>query len=91
MTGNTLNLGQFANLAAAVTKALPRDITPHDALAWEKNGEAHAKALALALRTLPIPIPQKQEKFILEILPDGIFVQEIAAGRYDWMNNSRIR
>ena len=55
MSGNTLSLGQQANFHAAVIKALPRDITPSDALVWEKNGEKLSVALASALCPLATP------------------------------------
>ena len=55
MSGNTLSLGQQANFHAAVIKALPRDITPSDALAWEKNGEKLSATLASALCPLATP------------------------------------
>ncbi len=59
MSGNTLSLGQQANFHAAVIKALPRDITPSDALAWEKNGEKLSAALASALCPLATPVAEQ--------------------------------
>lgn len=38
--GTTLSLAQQANFHAAVLKALPRDISPTTARAWEKSGGA---------------------------------------------------
>ena len=55
MSGNTLSLGQQANFHAAVIKALPRDIAPHDAFVWEQNGEKLTAALASALCPLATP------------------------------------
>ena len=49
MSGNTLSLGQQANFHAAVLKALPRNISPQDALSWEENGEKLTATLASAL------------------------------------------
>ena len=58
MSGNTLSLGQQANFHAAVIKALPRNVTPHDALIWEQNGEKLAVALASALSPIATPLPR---------------------------------
>jgi hypothetical protein len=55
MSGNTLSLGQQANFHAAVIKALPRNISPEAALAWEKNGDKLTEALASALCPLATP------------------------------------
>jgi len=43
--GPTLSLGRQANFIAAVVKALPRDIHPATALAWEQNGKELTGAL----------------------------------------------
>lgn len=47
--GTTLTFGQFAELSAAVIKALPRDIAADVALGWANNGEALSQALRGAL------------------------------------------
>jgi hypothetical protein len=46
---NTLSLGAQANFHAAVLKALPRDIDPTVAHAWETNGAALTRVLRSAL------------------------------------------
>ena len=51
--GNTLSLAQQANFHAAVLKALPRDIEPNTATAWERNGEG----LTCVLRDVLFPLP----------------------------------
>ena len=43
--GTALSVGQFTEFAAAVIKALPRDIEPDIALSWANNGKALAKVL----------------------------------------------
>jgi hypothetical protein len=43
--GTALSLGQFAELVAAVTRNLPRDIDPDIADCWVRNGKALAKVL----------------------------------------------
>lgn len=52
--GNTLEVGQFANLAAAVTKALPRNISHLDARLMAANGEGLADVLSRALRPINV-------------------------------------
>lgn len=55
MNGNTLSLGQQANFHAAVLKALPRDINPQIARAWEQDG----RGLTRVLRDVLLP-PEDQ-------------------------------
>lgn len=43
--GNTLSLDQQANFHAAVLKALPRDISPKIARAWERSGRSLTRVL----------------------------------------------
>ena len=81
MSGNTLNIGQFANLVAAVTKALPRNISPRDALAWERNGDKLAKALALALCPLVTPVLNQQTL----TLSGQTTSRLVSAGNYGWV------
>jgi hypothetical protein len=57
MSGTALSIGQFAELSAAVVRALPRNMNPADALAWANNGEKLAAALASALSPLATPLP----------------------------------
>ncbi len=71
MSGNTLSLGQQANFHAAVIKALPRDITPQDALSWEKNGEKLAAALASALCPLATPTAKPPTLVLVKTTPLG--------------------
>ena len=47
--GTALSLGQFTELAAAVLKALPRDIDPTVADGWVQNGASLVNALKTAL------------------------------------------
>lgn len=43
--GTALTVGQFAEFASAVIKALPRDIAPEDVLFWANNGEQLSRML----------------------------------------------
>ncbi|OGZ05671.1 MAG: hypothetical protein A2845_04930 [Candidatus Lloydbacteria bacterium RIFCSPHIGHO2_01_FULL_49_22] len=47
--GTPLSLGQFTEFAAAVLKALPRDIDPGIALQWATNGDELKKVLRSVL------------------------------------------
>jgi len=47
--GTALSVGQFVEFSAAVTKNLPRDISPDVAANWANNGAALAKVLHEAL------------------------------------------
>ena len=82
MTGNTLSLGQQANFIAAVTKALPRDISSEVARGWEQNGEALTKVLREALCS---PSETVSEEHIIDcdadpFVPDGWSVEEHQKG-----------
>lgn len=74
MSGTALTIGQFAEFSAAVCKALPRDISPAEALAWASNGEKLERALKSAL------VAAAQEHLIdLDadpFIPDGWSVPE---------------
>lgn len=61
MDGNTLDVPQFANFAAAVLKALPRNMTPEDARRWEENGDKLTATLASALSPLATPAPREKQ------------------------------
>lgn len=49
MSGTALSIGQFAELSAAVLKALPRELDLNYALLWTRNGKKLADALRSAL------------------------------------------
>ena len=60
MSGTALSIGQFAEFSAAVLKALPREISSSDALAWARNGKKLESALQSALcplATPAVPVP----------------------------------
>ena len=67
MSENTLSLGQQANFHAAVLKALPRNITPSDALRWEQSGEKLSAALASALSPLAAPLPREKPAILAPV------------------------
>jgi hypothetical protein len=92
MSGTALSIGQFAELSAAVLKALPRNMSSADALAWAQNGEKLSAALASALCPLGTPMPQIQPAVLPEQLTLSVdygkpLEQMISAGRYDWKND----
>jgi hypothetical protein len=77
--GNTLSLDQQANWHAAVLKALPRDIPPHVAKKWERNGVA----LTYTLRTSLLLYPEEVYGIDCDaapFVPDGWKVEEHQKG-----------
>ena len=86
MSGTALSIGQFAEFSAAVLKALPREISSSDALAWARNGKKLESALQSALCPLATPALMS-EQIVLSVDYGRSLDQMIAAGNYDWKNS----
>ncbi len=86
--GNTLPVGLFANFAAMVMKALPRDLPPATAQYWALNGEVLTVVLTKALRTTPLDrvIDCDADPFV----PDGCRVEEHKQGGQFTFDRSQI-
>ena len=86
MSGTALSIGQFAEFSAAVLKALPREISSSDALAWARNGKKLESALQSALCPLATPALMS-EQIVLSVDYGQSLEQMIAEGNYDWKNS----